>query len=272
MDSSHLLSALELLVEDSGGWYQKGDLATLVGEMPTPDIAHPDRKSRIVLAIRSVTQNEWNMLTCIQRLEWMRIAAGGDGHIASNWYNYASADIEYWHVSFRSLLDYVALVLLLLAGRKAEKPSFHKLHGKCTSGDEKKVKSVTDEIGPDAVELLQSATWFNQILRVRTSIVHRGGHTLVFGGPSNGILFQVYGGFWQNLVAAEPWMFNDNVAYFDRYAAHLMSHLIIFLERFASTVARRYGLFPLPERDARNCHDGFKVLRAWIDASLAADE
>lgn len=268
MEISHLLSARELLVEDSGGWCQKSDLVTLVSRLPTPYVTSPGPKDRIVLAIRYITQSEWNMLTCVQRLEWMRIAAETNEHLTSNWFNYASADIEYWHVSFRSLLDYVALVLLLLAGRQADKPSFHKLYERCTSGEEKKRESVLNGIGPESVKLIQNATWFNQILRVRTSIVHRGGHTLVFSGPADGILFQVYGGFQQNLIASKPWMLNKNVARFDRYAAHLMSHLIIFLEEFASIAAKRLEMLPLPECDARICHDGFTVLRAWIKSAL----
>ena len=272
MDNNHLLGALQLLVEDSGGWYQKGDLVTLESCLPTPYITDPGPKDRIVLAIRYITQSEWNMLTCVQRLEWMRTAAQANEHLASNWFNYASTDIEYWHVSFRSLLDYVALVLLLLAGRKAKKPSFRKLHGKCTSRDEKEVRGVIAEIGPDSVKLLQSANWFDRLRCVRDSIVHRGGHTLVFAGPSDGILFQVYGGSQHNLVTSEPWMLNNNVAHFDRYAAHLMSHLIVFLEEFASIAAQRLDMLPLPECDARNCHDGFTVLKAWIDLVLAATE
>lgn len=271
MDNSHLLSALKLLVEDSGGWCQKSDLVTLESRLPTPYITNPGSKDRIVLAIRSITQNQWNMLTCIQRLEWMRVAADSNEHIASNWHNYASADVEHWHVNFRSLLDYVSLVLLLLAGRKVDKHSFRKLYGRCTSADANKRDGVLGHIGPDSVKLLLSATWFDGLRCVRDSIVHRGGHTLVFGGPSDGILFQVMGNRYQNLVSHEPWMFNDNVAYFDRYAAHLMAHLIVFLETFASIVAQRMGLFPLPECDARSCHDGYAALREWIDSALAAN-
>ena len=163
-------------------------------------------------------------------------------------------------------------MLLLLAGRKAEKPSFRKLHRKCTSRDEKEVRSVIAEIGPDSVKLLQSATWFDQLRCVRDSIVHRGGHTLVFGGPSDGILFQVKGNRYQNLVSYEPWMFNSNVVYFDKYAAHLMAHLIVFLEKFASIAARQMGMLTLPDCDARICHDGFTVFKAWIDSALAVTE
>ena len=124
----------------------------------------------------------------------------------------------------------------------------------------------------DWLSLLQTATWFSDIVKVRDHIVHYGGHTMVLDGPSEGILFQVHGRSYQNLVNVAPLMFNQNVVYFERYAAHLMSHLVVFLEAFASIVYLRLGRSRNPDDTARNCSPGWGTLGSWIDSTLAAVE
>ena len=204
----------------------------------------------------------------------MRDQADTIEHLRSQWYYYASADIEFWHVNFRSLLDQVALVISEEAGIKNEKlkKSFRKLYNKScpTCLHTPKGAAFGKQLGPEWLVLLQSATWLDQIVSVRDAIVHLGGHTMVFEDASNGILFQVYGARYQNLVKNVPLMFNENVVLFDRYAAHLMSYLLIFLEDFARVVYGRVMMSRKPHDTARNCGPGWGTLRSWIDSTLAA--
>jgi hypothetical protein len=274
MDTAHLLKARRMLSEETDGPCQRGKFVSLCCDMPPPNISTPGMLDRLSLAVRSINQHEWNMLTAIERLEWMRGEADRNEHIRSQWYYYASADIEFWLVNFRSLLDQVALVIAELADRKKQVPceSFRKLHERC---DPEKLgtqegSSYAQKLGRDWLTLLQGATWSRQIVSVRNAILHFGGHTMVFECPSKGILFQVHGGRYQNLVKNQPLMFSENVVFFDRYAAHLMSHLLIFLEDFARIVYSRLLKSRNPEQTARNCAPGWGTLKSWIDSTLAA--
>jgi hypothetical protein len=230
---------------------------------------------RLTLAIRSISQSEWNMLTAMERLDWMRLQADTNEHIRSQWYYYASADIEFWHVNFRSLLDQVALVISELEDAKRQvSDSFRKLYQESHPKNicSREGARFAKKLGSDWLSLLQTATWFSDMVKARDHIVHYGGHTMVLSGPSEGILFQVHGRSYQNLVNVAPLMFNQNVVYFERYAAHLMSHLVVFLEAFASIVYLRLGRSRNPDDTARNCSPGWGTLGSWIDSTLAAVE
>lgn len=129
MEFSHLVQARAILFEDGGEWCQMGEFVSLTCDMPAPDVSRLGMMDRLTLAVRSISQSEWNMLTAMERLDWMRLQADTNEHIRSQWYYYASADIEFWHVNFRSLLDQVALVISELADAKRQvSDSFRKLY------------------------------------------------------------------------------------------------------------------------------------------------
>jgi hypothetical protein len=274
MDVTHLVNVRAMLFEDSGDWCQKGIFVSLSSDMPTPNISTLGMLDRLTLAVRSIIRHEWSMLTAMERLDWTRNQADSNKHLRSRWNSYASADIEFWHVNFRSLLDQVALVISELAGIKNEKlkKSFRKLYNKSCSTSLHTPKSAAfgKQLGPEWLALLQSSTWFDQIVSVRDAIVHLGGHTMLFEDPSKGILFQVYGARYQRLVKDAPLVYNENVVFFDRYAAHLMSHLLMFLEDFARVVYGRVMMSRKPPDTASNCGPGWGTLRSWIDSTLAA--
>jgi hypothetical protein len=274
MDVTHLVNARAMLFEDSEGWCQKGAFASLDSYAPGPNTSTPGMPERLTPALGSITQYQWDMLTAMERLEWMRDQADTIEHLGSRWYYYASVDIESWHVNFRSLLDQVALVISELADRKNQVPhdSFKKLYDRSRPEKVRTAEGMRfiEKLGVDWLGLLQGVTWFDQLVSVRNEIVHSGAHTMVFGPPSKGILFQVHGGGYRNLVKNAPLMFNENVVFFDRYAAHLMSHLLVFLEHFALIVYDRLRRSWNPEVMVRNCSPGWGTLGSWIDSTLAA--
>jgi hypothetical protein len=274
MDTNHLVKARSMLSEGSEGCCQKGNFVSLCCDMPPPNISTLGLLDRLTLAVRSINQHEWNMLTVMERLDWMCREADRNEHIRSRWYYYASADIEFWHVNFRSLLDQVALVISELAEKRKQVPddSFRKLYERSQPEELCKPDGAlfVQKLGSDWLALIQTATWFTDFVKVREQVVHYGGHTMVFEEPSKGILFQVYGSSYRNLVRMAPLMFNQNVVYFEKYAAHLMSHLLVFLEQFASIVYARLDKFRNSDDTASNCGPGWATLKAWIDLTLNA--
>lgn len=274
MDTGHLVKARATLFEDNEGWCQKGQFVSLCCDMPPPNIPTVGMMDRLTLAVRSISLDEWNMLTALERLDWMRTQAGQSEHIKSRWRSYASTDIESWYFNFRSLLDQAALVICETAGIKSEKleKSFRRLYNRASAEHLSRPEGTlfSRKLGPDWLTLLHTVTWLGQIVSVRDAVLHLGGHTIVFEGPSKGILFQVHGARYQNLVKSAALMFNPNVVYFDRYAAHLMSHLVIFLEDFSRIVYDRLTKSLKPDDTARGYHPGWGTLNSWIDSTLAA--
>lgn len=86
----------------------------------------------------------------------------------------------------------------------------------------------------------------------------------MFGEPSGGILFQVRGKGGARLASEEPnLMFNENVVYFDRYAAYFTACLLSWLEQFGSVAHSRLGMMERP--GSLMTHFGFEVLARWLD-------
>jgi len=204
----------------------------------------------------------------MNRLDWMRTEATSNAHIRGVWTSYASVDIELWHADFRSLLDHISSVMCRLADRKGQvPPSFTRLHERA----KKPAPDFVKKLGVDWVKLLQTARWYPRILWVRDELLHRGGQSLVFEKPSDGILFQVLAGSTFKMSITEPGlMFNPNVVYFERYAAYFVAHLLLFLEEFSLIAYRRLKIIPSVE--GANIHFGFGTLMSWIDSTLRAIE
>ena len=65
-------------------------------------------------------------------------------------------------------------------------------------------------------------------------------------------------------------MANDNVVYFDRYAAFYLSHLFVFLENLAEVLKERYKIKP-HGGDSRITSHGFYTILNWMQKlSMAA--
>ena len=111
------------------------------------------------------------------------------------------------------------------------------------------------------------AGWFFDFRGVRDALIHSGAFTLVFGDPKDGILFQIYKDLIKNLISHDILMFNENVAYFERYAAMYLSHLLVFLERLAEVLKEKYKIKPF-FKDASCSSLGFGIILDWMQSLL----
>jgi hypothetical protein len=268
---SHFIKCLEMVQQDEHGWHQTGTFPCLVADMPPPYVDRLEKQDRLTLAVRSICQHESNMLTAIERLDWMRLEAPLNKHIDLWWRYYAGADIEFWYVNFRSLLDQVADVIVLDASLPSALRSFRKIYERTRPDKLRETGGarLAGSMGNGWLTLVQSAVWFPQILAARDGIVHLGGSAMVFGDASKGILFQVHGRRYHNLVGNQTFMYNSNVVMFDRYAASLTCHLVIFLEDFSRALYRSLGKSPRFHLSPRTYHPGWGTLSAWANAALA---
>lgn len=283
MDTTVLVPARALLSFDCvWGWSLVSKFANLCTQFPTfPVEARRFDEDFIRRQLLCAMHDLWMISTAQARLAWMKEQAVNDAPLRMRWSSYAALDIESWHGQFRSLLDYAAKVLRELAqSRRGFKDwSFtelwQKASGKTIDREGGEPKDTLDRregssqefeeiVGTDWLELLKSATWYPQIVSIRDQTVHFGAQTLVFGEGSDGILFQVMGKTASRLAQQEPiLMFNENVVYFDRYAAYFMACLLSWLEKFASVAYSRLGMVKMP--GSLVAHFGFEVLATWLD-------
>jgi hypothetical protein len=213
----------------------------------------------------NVEQDIWNVCTLIQRLEWLRNLAIKGKVGAFIWMQFASLDIEHFHVELRSIFDYVAEILRNLAKKPGQLPehSFRKLYDKVNEKTRHR-----DNLGEEASDLILSASWHSELRGIRDAILHQGAHTLVFGSPTDGILFQVHkSGFQQLVKHNDALMWNENVVDFQLYAGLYFAKAIVFLEQLGKFLATRFPQ-QLPNPNARANFGGFGILRDWMSRLL----
>jgi hypothetical protein len=271
LDTSHLIEARALLREGKFGFTHKGLFPSLCADVQNRNLRSGFELQEIHENLQFLVSDLWNMLAVCSRLEWMKGETENKGHVWQMWTSYATADIEYWHIKLRSILDYVAATIRKLADRKDQvTDSFSGLFERCSVAvmDSGRDTDFIAKLGLDWLDLLRSATWYPTIREIRDQVIHWGGRTMVFWPPSEGILFQIRRWPGENLVEIKPLMFNNNVVYFERYAAHTMAHFLLFLERFAGVAYKHLAVQPF--LNGMNRHFGLGTVMLWIDSTLEA--
>lgn len=215
-----------------------------------------DRKTRTHL--ESLDRDIMSISIIVSRLDWLYYRAFEDEYVRSFWIYYAAVDIEHFHTKFRSILDHVAYLIKWTAIKPGQSPeSFSKLLTWLPKRDHGEV------VGEDIARIVEpTRLWFDGFCDVRDEIVHRSALTLAYPQIEEGILFQVHSGF-RRMVLGDLIMFNDNVAYFDRYVAVYFSQLIIFLDSVMLIIRDRRGISK--EHGGEMFALGFGVIRKWIE-------
>jgi len=216
-----------------------------------------------------IMQDLWNVYTLIERLEWTQKKACDDDYLNRNWMFFASVDIEHFFIELRSVMNYVAEITYCTSKKRGQLPkqdfetaSFEKLQNWV-----KKSPGNKERLGEELSQVIESAKWFPSIRTIRNTLIHKGGFALVFMEPKDGILFQVIEGF-KNLVNDEIIMYNDNVVYFDRFAAIYCSNFLLFLEKFAENIRTNLQI----DYSNSNPRSGFpRVLIQWMDSIINLD-
>jgi len=164
-------------------------------------------------------------------------------------------------------MDYAAEIISRFSNKHGQLPtSFNKLY----EGREK----YTKKLGNSMSSIISEASWFSDIRYVRDSLIHYGGNAIVFGEASDGVLFQIYKNGKDNLVNKKYLLFNENLAYFEKYSALYFSHLLVFLNNLGHHLLKDF-----PKNDGigetRSYASGFYVIHSWIETlckELEADE
>ena len=218
-----LKEAHNLLHSDEKGSYWSGQFVDMHAKLHLARFKDGALESTYQ-GMLNVNQDMWNACTLIYRLEWLRNLAIKDESAAPLWREFASVDIEHFHVELRSILDYVANIL----GNLARKPK------QVRSGSFRELYQWLDKnpgnrasLGEEATELVSSASWYYELRDIRDAILHHGASTLVFGSPTDGVLFQVHSGF-QGRINIDTLMWNENVVDFQLYAGLYFADAVLY--------------------------------------------
>lgn len=209
-----------------------------------------------------ITQDFWNIGILIARIEWTRQYAVEHPDFLDAWRAFVSVDIGQFHVEYRSIFDYAASTLRLTAKSPNSVPQkYGKLYEWTKKGLE---NNRIGQLGRSAANLILSSSWFMDFRDIRDAMVHRGANTFVFGVPEDGTLFQIFDpDYSSKRVQGNIFLVNENVADFELYSAFWLTHLLLFLEDFATIISESLGLelFPGSKLYSR----GLNVTRHWMD-------
>ena len=210
-------------------------------------------------AIRSLQHDLWQVSALTSRLTWMReMLVDGQLHEAS-WRSYCHLDIEQFYVQLRSALDYLAVVISESAPKKGQLP-------RSFTGLRNYAQKHPNRLDPEIRTIICGSDWFDDLRTIRDSLVHEGAEPMVFSGKDDWLLFQVHGENLKNLVTTPFMLHNENVAYFQRFAAWSFAHTIFTLDQVGAHISRKYkheiAVGPAKSYD-------FSILRLWLNDLLA---
>ena len=257
-----LKEAINLIHSDEKDYYWAGEFVdtfvqVIIGRSQNQTLGP------VHLAMQNINQDLWNVCTLVYRLEWLHNLAIQNQLGFTLWNMSASLDVEYFHVELRSILDYIANILGIIAKKPGQVPSnsCRELYQWLDANPQ----NVT-RFGKEQSALVLSAPWYSELRVIRDSVLHRGAFTLVFGSPKDGILFQVHSGF-KPLIKVDSLMWNENVVDFQLYAGLYFARVIVLLERLGGLFANRIPRQP-SIREAKCNYQGLGILRNWMSKLL----
>ena len=263
-DLEILRAATVLFAEDQEGTFLKGNFQHLFLVLKTFPNPANNKEKKLVQLFGYITEDFWNISQILGRLDWTKQKTIEDEESEFRWTIYASLDVQQIHYEFRSIMDYAAQAIGEVYGfPKKKSESFERLSNWSRKNPQKVDNALYVE--------LNSTSWFGQIRGIRNLLLHLGGSTLIFGKPTEGILFQIYKENFHKIIDKNYILYNENVAYFEKYFAVYFSNLLVFLDKLSVMIAEQLGR-GLPEDMVKNYGIGFQIAKSWIDGLISEIE
>lgn len=258
IDRSSLQTVLSLIKHDDEiGFFTDGKF---VGLSSTIQLESSERReiNQLYRLTRYITQDVWNLLTIISRLEWQKNLVVENNLDDGLWSYFVATDIYVFHSELRSIFDYVAKIIQLISNM-SETLSFEKLRNWISNPNN------AGKINKELSDFILSCHWFCDIRTIRDNLIHKGAEPLVI--PSKGrILFLINTSDYQKIMIPEI-MFNENVVDFELYAGLYMSYILTYLEEFAELVHKHLNLNKFHSL-AKGYHPGLGITQKWINKIL----
>ena len=266
VDKKKLKLALLTIHEDKTGFFTSGQFIQLFSDINIQTKLHThketERLRRLLGYTQYILQDVWNLESIALSVDWQKQLRSQGKLNEMLWMQFTQTNIDFFHIEFRSIFDYLAKILRLISKKpdQIRDKSFEKMRNWVIK------EGNSTKLGEDLSSFVLSCNWFVDMKRIRESIVHHGGYTLVF--PEKGrVLFQVYKGI-NKMVSLKEIMFNENVADFELYAGLYFGYLLAYLEEFAKLVRKHLELEVLGG-NPKSYHSGLRVMHSWIQQVLA---
>lgn len=225
-------------------------------------MAHVSKDPRLDVLRRhlfAANQDFWNISILIHRLDWFRTQRPETTEpFDPIWFHYTQLDIQTFHVEIRSIFDYLAASVVVLSPKPKTMPTSFRGLLKWAENNPKRISPTVRDL------LLEQRDWFMDLRSIRDQLIHNGGQPIVFGKPSEGIQFQIYRPQHAPHIIQPGIMYNDNVAYFDRYAALIIARVLCFMENLAIPLRNMAGL-PSGPGCVQSSAMGHAVIRQWLE-------
>lgn len=223
-------------------------------------LSHPYAE-QLSISLQNIVWDLWNIGTLFDRLDRTDGLATTGALGEDPWRLYCGLDIEHFFIELRSILDYAARCIAAVADRPGTVPgeSMNELRNWLDRNP-----GNASRLGIDLVPIVHSHPRFPDIKDVRDEIVHRGGLTMLYGSPGEGLLFQVHQSWRPIVTAPEEAMTPEGLIDFRRYGSLLFAELLVFLERLGTGLAQRLPVKHIGLGDAQIKGPGWDVFLSWL--------
>lgn len=211
----------------------------------------------------SISSDLWNLWTLLHRLERTTGEASHGSIEGGLWRAYCGLDVESFFTQLRSIADYAARCIRAVSAEPGVVPgeSLNDLRNWL----EKNPGNVK-RLGEDLAEVVRGYPTFAKVRAVRDSTVHQGAYTLVFGGPNDGLQFQVFRTSAMTPIVDAPGEIvgPNNLVDFRRYAALLVAELLLFLQAMCVVLAIRLPAAHVGVGEGKMTGAGLGVVAEWM--------
>ena len=149
---------------------------------------------------------------------------------------YLGMAIKDFHVDVVSLMDSVAPALIQTNGQL--KPKDKKALPGWPAIQRDSERSYRQDMPDDLLKLVDSTNrWLPTVKKVRDVLTHRDHQTLIFGKPSDGILFQVYEGIHTPRILDPVLLYSPGVVDFELYSAFIVAEILALFDDLGERMA-----------------------------------
>ncbi len=270
VDRDRLSAVLSLIRKDEekGWWYTSStfddyssDVWLSAASNKVEDPVLKDKLKKALYYLNAITYDLDILLNICAQANWHKnMVLSGHLDKLDNM-RYGTITVDAFLTRYRSAYDTIANAIGKVSKFPEQAPdSFTALRSKDQMDKRLKI------LGPELMGLVQNCDWYDEMVDIRDKILHYNAQTSGFAAEE--ILFQVMKKYTK-LIKTSEMSYNENLEDFELYAGVHIAYTLWFLEQFATIAYRelppiRYNSQP------QKYHDGYGVLREWIERVLAS--
>lgn len=179
----------------------------------------------------------------LYQIQWMKETFKKTSDSRILWNLFAALAIKDFHTDISSTMDSIAPVVIRTKGDIKQKDK-KKLPGfpDIQSGTK---RTYREKIPRDILVTIDSTDrWWPTVKDIRDLLVHREHNKIIFGQPTDGILFQIYESLDNPKILETPFLskVGKNIVDFELYSAFVMGELLVLLDELGRQIASHLGI------------------------------